>query len=65
MLRAALDDLAALAPEWFERDSHRAQNSRLPKAETQRSSVAQQNRVLKGVAYPAFRAVQKSPNDTV
>ena len=50
-LRAALDDLAALAPEWlvrqissdwFERYSHRVENYRLPKAESQRTALAQQ-----------------------
>ncbi len=50
-LRAALDDLAALAPdwlmqqissEWFDRYSHRVENYRLPKAETQRTALAQQ-----------------------
>jgi transposase len=50
-LRAALDDLAVLAPEWlvqqitsdwFERDSHRVENYRLPKAENQRLALAQQ-----------------------
>ncbi len=50
-LRAALDDLAALAPEWlvqqispdwFERYSHRVENYRLPKAENQRTALAQQ-----------------------
>jgi transposase len=50
-LRAALDDLAALAPEWligqissdwFERYSHRVENYRLPKAESQRRALAQQ-----------------------
>jgi transposase len=50
-LRAVLDDLAALAPEWlvqqispdwFERYSHRVENYRLPKAESQRSALAQQ-----------------------
>jgi transposase len=50
-LRAALDDLAALAPDWlvlqisqdwFERYSHRIENYRLPKAENQRMALAQQ-----------------------
>jgi transposase len=50
-LRAALDDLAALAPDWlvkqitpdwFERYSHRLENCRLPKAESQRTALAQQ-----------------------
>ena len=50
-LRAVLDDLAALAPDWlvqqispdwFERSSHRVENSRLPKAESQRTALAQQ-----------------------
>jgi transposase len=50
-LRAALDDLAALAPDWlvrqissdwFERYSHRVENYRLPKAESQRTALAQQ-----------------------
>ena len=50
-LRATLDDLAALAPEWlvqqisldwFERYSHRVENYRLPKAENQRTALAQQ-----------------------
>jgi len=50
-LRAALDDLAALAPDWlvqqitsdwFERYSHRVENYRLPKAENQRLALAQQ-----------------------
>ena len=50
-LRAALDDLAALAPEWLgrgisadwlERYSHRVENYRLPKAESQRTALAQQ-----------------------
>ncbi len=50
-LRAALDDLAVLAPEWlvqqitsdwFERYSHRVENYRLPKAENQRLALAQQ-----------------------
>jgi len=50
-LRAALDDLAALAPDWlmqqissdwFERYSHRVENYRLPKAENQRTILAQQ-----------------------
>ncbi len=50
-LRAVLDDLAQLAPDWlvqqispdwFERYSHRVENYRLPKAESQRPAVAQQ-----------------------
>ncbi len=50
-LRAALDDLAALAPgwlvkqitpDWFERYSHRVENYRLPKTESQRTALAQQ-----------------------
>ncbi len=50
-LRAALDDLAARAPDWlvqqisldwFERYSHRVENYRLPKAESQRTALAQQ-----------------------
>src|SRR6266480_1090296 len=50
-LRATLDDLAQLAPEWlvrqitpdwFERYSHRVENYRLPKAESQRTALAQQ-----------------------
>jgi transposase len=50
-LRAALDDLAELAPdwvvkqvtpEWFERYSHRVENYRFPKAESQRTALAQQ-----------------------
>ncbi len=50
-LRAALEDLAALAPDWlvkqisadwFERYSHRVENYRLPKAENQRTALAQQ-----------------------
>ncbi len=50
-LRAALDDLAALAPDWLvsqisadwlERYSHRVENYRLPKAESQRTALAQQ-----------------------
>src|SRR5205823_13995829 len=51
MVRAVLDDLATLAPEWlvqqisldwFERYSHRVENYRLPKAESQRTVLAQQ-----------------------
>jgi transposase len=50
-LRATLDDLAQLAPQWlsqqvspdwFERYSHRVENYRLPKAESQRTALAQQ-----------------------
>lgn len=50
-LRATLDELAQLAPqwllkqvspEWFERYSHRVENYRLPKAESQRRALAQQ-----------------------
>lgn len=50
-LRAVLDDLAEVAPDWlvqqistdwFERYSHRAENYRLPKAETQRKILAHQ-----------------------
>jgi transposase len=50
-LRAALDDVAQVAadwlasqisPEWFERYSHRVENYRLPKAESQRTALAEQ-----------------------
>ena len=50
-LRAVLNDLARLAPDWlvkqissdwFERYSHRVENYRLPKAESQRTALAQQ-----------------------
>jgi transposase len=50
-LRAALDDLAALAPDgfvkqitsqWCERSSHRVENDRLPNAENQRPALAHQ-----------------------
>jgi transposase len=50
-LRAALDDLAQMAPDWlvkqitpdwFERYTHRVENYRLPKAESQRTALAQQ-----------------------
>src|SRR5215470_8192164 len=50
-LRAVLDDLATLAPDWlvqqisedwFERYSHRVENYRLPKAESPRAASAQQ-----------------------
>jgi transposase len=50
-LRAALDDLARLAPDWlvkqvspdwFDRYSHRVENYRLPKSESQRTALAQQ-----------------------
>jgi len=50
-LRAVLDDLAArapdwlvqqISPDWFERYSHRVENYRLPKAESQRTALAQQ-----------------------
>jgi transposase len=50
-LRAALNDLATLAPDWlveqitsswFDRYSHRVENYRLPKAESQRKALAEQ-----------------------
>ncbi len=50
-LRGALDDLASLVPDWlikqitpdwFDRYSHRVENYRLPKAESQRTALAQQ-----------------------
>ena len=50
-LRAVLDDLAGLvpdwlvkqvSPDWFERYSHRVENYRLPKSESQRTALAQQ-----------------------
>ncbi len=50
-LRAALDDLAELSPDWlvkqvspdwFDRYSHRVENYRLPKAESQRTALAGQ-----------------------
>src|SRR5204862_3176544 len=50
-LRAVLDDLATLAPDWlvqhispdgFERYSHRVQTYRLPKTASQRTALAQQ-----------------------
>ncbi len=50
-LRAALDDVAKLcadwlveqvSPDWFDRYSHRVENYRLPKAESQRTAFAQQ-----------------------
>jgi transposase len=50
-LRATLDELALLAPQWlsqqvspdwFERYSHRVENYRLPKAQSQRKALAQQ-----------------------
>ena len=50
-LRATLDDLARLSPDWlvrqispdwFERYSHRVENYRLPKADNQRTALAQQ-----------------------
>ena len=50
-MRAVLDDLATLAPDWlvqhispdwFERYSHRVENYRLPKTESQRTALAQQ-----------------------
>jgi transposase len=50
-LRAALDDVAILAPDWlvkqispdwFERYSYQVENYRLPKAESQRTALAQQ-----------------------
>src|SRR2546428_8223145 len=48
---AVLDDQSQLAPDWlvqqispdwFERYSHRVENYRLPKAESQRTALAQQ-----------------------
>lgn len=50
-LRAALDDLASLvpdwlvqqvSPDWFDRYSHRVENYRLPKSESQRTALATQ-----------------------
>ncbi len=50
-MRAALDDVALVAadwlasqisPDWFERYSHRVENYRLPKAESQRTALAEQ-----------------------
>ncbi len=50
-LRAALDDLATLVPDWlvqqvsadwFDRYSHRVENYRLPRGESQRTALAQQ-----------------------
>src|SRR5438094_4369933 len=50
-LRATLDDLARLSPDWlvrqispdwFERYSHRVENYRLPKADNQRTALAHQ-----------------------
>lgn len=50
-LRATLDDVALLAPdwlasqispEWFERYRHRVENYRLPQAESQRAALAEQ-----------------------
>lgn len=50
-LRAVLDDLANLvpdwlvkqvSPDWFDRYSHRVENYRLPKSESQRTSLASQ-----------------------
>lgn len=50
-LRATLNDLAELAPDWllgqvtsqwFDRYSHRVENYRLPKAESQRKALAEQ-----------------------
>lgn len=50
-LRAALNDLARLSPEWLvshispqwvDRYSHRVENYRLPKAESQRTALAEQ-----------------------
>jgi transposase len=50
-LRATLDEVAGLAPdwlasqvspEWFERYRHRVENYRLPKAESQRTALAEQ-----------------------
>jgi transposase len=41
-LRAVLDDLANLVPDWFDRYSHRVENYRLPKSESQRAALAQQ-----------------------
>ena len=50
-LRAALDDVAILAPDWlvkqispdwFERYSYQVENYRLPRAESQRTALARQ-----------------------
>jgi transposase len=50
-LRATLDEVARVAPDWlasqvspqwFERYSHRVENYRLPKAESQRTALAEQ-----------------------
>jgi transposase len=76
-LRAALDDLALLAPDWlasqltpdwFERYSHRVENYRLPKAESQRTALAEQIgadgvhllAVLEGADAPAGLKEQES-----
>jgi transposase len=72
-LPAALDDLAQLAPEWligqitsdwFERYSHRVEKYRLPKAESQRTALAQQigadgTHLLHALAHPEAPAELK------
>lgn len=76
-LRAVLEDLAAVAPdwlvqhisaEWFERYSHRVENYRLPKAASQRRALAEQIgtdglQLLHALAQPgAPAALQQVPS---